>query len=75
MFFDPFDLNKDGKLDLMEGFLKYQTIMGDDEESLEEELESVGLDKFDLELMDEDERREAIEDAGLDPDDYDELFI
>ena len=24
-----------------------------------------------LEFMDEDERREAIEDAGLDPDDYD----
>lgn len=30
-----------------------------------------GLDKDDLELMDADERREALEDAGLDPDDYD----
>lgn len=35
------------------------------------ELEDVGLDEIDLELMDEKERREAIEDAGLDPDDYD----
>lgn len=73
--FDPFDLNKDGKLDMGESFLKYQAIMGNDEESLEEELESVGLDRFDLELMDEDERREALEDAGLNPDDFDELFI
>lgn len=75
--FDPFDFNKDGKLDLMEGFLKYQTIMGQDEdaeEDLENELEMNGLDRIDLELMDEDERREAIEDAGLDPDDYEELF-
>ncbi len=31
-----------------------------------------GFDEmFDLEMMDEDERREALEDAGLDPDDYD----
>ncbi len=72
--FDPFDLNKDGKLDIAESFLKYQTIMGD-EDDLEDELESAGLDKFDLELMDEDERREALEDAGLDPDDFDDLFI
>ena len=73
--FDPFDLNKDGKIDIAESFLKYQTIMGEDEDDLEDELESAGLDKFDLELMDEDERREALEDAGLDPDDFDDLFI
>ena len=30
-----------------------------------------GLDVTDLEYMDADERREALEDAGLDPDDYD----
>lgn len=27
-----------------------------------------------LEYMNEDERREALEDAGLDPDDYDDEF-
>ena len=32
-----------------------------------------GLDIDELEYMDEDERREALEDAGLDPDDYDEF--
>ncbi len=72
--FDPFDFNRDGKLDIGESFLKYQTIIGSDEELLEDELEAAGLDKFDLELMDADERREAIEDAGLDPDDFDDLF-
>ena len=28
----------------------------------------------DLELMDEDERREALEEAGLDPDDFDDEY-
>ena len=100
--FDPFDLNRDGKLDLAEGYLKYKMIMGEDEEDdeddslfgddldldedededeedeesrLEDELAMNGLDRIDLEFMDEDERREALEDAGLDPDDFDDLFI
>lgn len=37
----------------------------------EKELESAGVDAFEFPLMDEDERREAFEDAFLDPDDYD----
>ncbi|SCY77357.1 hypothetical protein SAMN02910292_02870 [Lachnospiraceae bacterium XBB2008] len=73
--FDPFDINKDGKLDIAESFLKFETIMGNDEENLEDDLAIAGLDMFELEMMDEYERREAIEDAGLDPDDYDDLFI
>ena len=32
-----------------------------------------GLDVDELEYMDEDERREALEDAGLDPADYDDF--
>ena len=36
-----------------------------------DELEIAGLDTMELSIMDEEERREAIEDAGLDPDDYD----
>ena len=34
-------------------------------------LENAGIDAFEFSLMDEDERREALEDACLDPDDYD----
>ena len=41
-----------------------------DNQGKEDELELAGLDSDDLELMDEDERREAIEDAGFDPDDF-----
>ena len=37
----------------------------------EMELENAGIDAFEFSLMDEDERREALEDASLDPDDYD----
>ena len=40
----------------------------DDEE---DELEIAGLDRDELEMMDEEERRETLEDAGLDPDDFD----
>jgi len=32
------------------------------------------LELDDLEFMDEDERREALEDAGYDPDDFDDDF-
>lgn len=37
----------------------------------EMELENAGIDAFEFSLMDEDERKEALEDAFLDPDDYD----
>ena len=45
----------------------------DDEDDDDDDLDLylAGLDRFDLEMMDEDERREALEDAGLDPGDYD----
>ncbi len=45
---------------------------GEEEEmDFDDELEMAGLDRDELEFMDEDERREVLEDAGLDPDDYD----
>ena len=39
----------------------------------EMELENAGIDAFDFSLMDDDERREALNDAGLDPDDYETI--
>ena len=42
----------------------------DSSEDFDDELEMAGLDRDELEFMDEDERRETLEDAGLDPDDY-----
>lgn len=43
----------------------------DEEQELEDELMYAGLDKDELELMDPDERRESLEDVGLDTDDFD----
>lgn len=43
----------------------------DEEDIFYDDLEMAGLDTVELELMDEDERRDTIEAAGFDPDDYD----
>ena len=39
-----------------------------------EELNEAGLDYDELDMMDEDERREALEDAGLDPDEFEDAW-
>ena len=48
---------------------------GDFEDDAKDDFEidamAAGLDVDELELMDPDDRAEALEDAGLDPDDYD----
>ena len=43
----------------------------DDEKELEDELMYAGFDKDELESINPDERREVLEDAGLDPDEFD----
>ena len=40
---------------------------------MESELESAGIDPFEFSLMDEDERHEALEDAFLDPWDFEDF--
>lgn len=75
-FYDPhFDFNRDGKLDISEIMMHDEIVFGhdsdEDEDDFEDELVMSGLDRWELEDMDEDERREALEDAGLDPDDFD----
>lgn len=68
-----FDLNHDGKLSSFEramDFMAFEETLREDNDS-EDELEMAGLDYDELSLMDEEERREIIEEAGLDPDDYD----
>ena len=77
-----FDFNRDGELDPMEramDFMAFEEVtkesdsddFDDEEDDLMDDIEMVGLDANELSFMDEDERREALEDAGLDPDDYD----
>ncbi len=43
----------------------------EDSEDFDDELELAGFDRTELEFMDADERREALEDVGLDPDEFD----
>ena len=78
-----FDLNRDGKIDACETAFINDTFYEDthgissgsyeEEEDVVDELDIYGLDRDDLELMDEDERREALEDSGLDPDDFEDF--
>ena len=66
-----FDFNNDGKLDGLERATDFGMFMNMIDSAKEDELESAGLDIDELDLMDEDERISAIEDSGLDPDDFD----
>lgn len=72
-----FDFDGDGKLSTYEYSVMDDVVFGhedthtSEEDELEDDLSLAGLDATELEYMDEDDRREALEDAGLDPDDYD----
>ncbi len=67
-----FDFNRDGKMNVFERAAEFA--FWDEmtrEEDITTEFELSGLNADELEFMDADERREALEDAGLDPDEYD----
>lgn len=75
-----FDFNRDGKLDsweraaqfqFMDDMLREESGSSDFDDDEVDVFGDAGLDYDELEMMDPDERREALEDAGLDPDDYD----
>ena len=65
-----FDFNGDGKLDSFEKAAEFGMFMQMIDSAKNDELISAGLDPNELENMGYSERREALEDAGLDPDDY-----
>ena len=74
-----FDLNHDGVLSPGEQAFQMDFIMkemesndsDDDDEEDDDDLDSF---RDDFEMMDEDERRQALEDAGYDPDDFEDDF-
>lgn len=72
--FDWMDINHDGEVDVFERELVFgpveSTYCEEEEDEVEEALASVGLDRYDLADMDEEERREALEEAGPDADDW-----
>ena len=81
-----FDLNRDGKISGAEWAFINDTFFEDnngissqgmsfaEEDDAIDEIELAGLDHDELVLLDDDERRSVLEDAGLDPDDYDDEF-
>lgn len=74
IFGSLFDFNGDGKLDALERgmeFMAFQQMMGGSSGDEIDALEAAGLSYEELLLMDEDERREVLEAAGFDPDDFD----
>ena len=62
-----FDFNRDGKLDSWERAAQFQFM----DEMMKDDEKSIFDDDDELEFMDPDERREVLEDAGLDPDEFD----
>lgn len=81
IFGNMFDFNCDGKLDSFERAMEFSFIQSldkkvsgdiyDEEDEDLTELEEAVLDSEELEFMDDDKRREGLEAAGLDPDDFD----
>lgn len=79
LYDEDFDFDGDGKLNSYEYSVMDDVVFGsndgyeteEEEDELEDTLLSAGLDSYELECMDETERREALEDAGLDPDAFD----
>ena len=71
LFGDLFDFNHDGKLDDFEKAAEFATFMEMVDYAKNEELTSAGLDSKELSQMGYFERRETLENVGLDPDEYD----
>ena len=71
LFGDLFDFNNDGKLDSFEKAAEFSAVMQMIDSAKNDELTSAGLNPNDLKDMGYFERHKALEDAGLDPDDYD----
>lgn len=73
LFDDMFDFNKDSVLDPIEQCAQIDFMINDgqvENELADDELAMTGLDRVDLEMIDEDELREDLDDAGLDLDDF-----
>lgn len=76
-----FDFNRNGKLDSFERAMQLQFLdkmsrdsgssWGDDEEDELNVFANAGLDYDELEFMEPKERRKILEEAGLNPDEFD----
>ena len=72
IFGGMFDFDNSGRLDAFEQAVELQ-FLNEVAMSQDNVLSDVGLDCDELRLMDPDEFRAALEDIGLDPDDFDDF--
>ena len=77
-----FDFDRDGELNSTEKAMELDFLSGGNSsnisingDDLYQDLSFTGITKDEFELMDDDEKREALEDAGIDVDDYDDLIL
>ena len=77
-----FDFDRDGELNSTEKAMELDFLSGGNssniflnDDDLYQDLSFTGITKDEFELMDDDEKREALEDAGIDVDDYDDLIL
>jgi len=74
-----FDFDRDGELNSTEKAMELDFLSGGNSsniflnDDLYQDLSFTGITKDEFELMDDDEKREALEDAGIDVDDYDDF--
>lgn len=73
LFGDLFDFNRNKKTEPFERAMEF-TLFDEMERERKAKKKKAKQEEIiaELEFMDEEERREALEDAGLDPDDYDD---
>ena len=71
IFGNLFDFNGDGKMDAFEQAAEFGMFMQMMDAEKNDRLTAAGLDVQDLSAMGYAERREALENAGLDPDEFD----
>lgn len=70
LFGNMFDFNGDGHLNSFEQAAEFSAFMGMVDAAKNEQLTSAGLNPADLTAMGSFERQQALEEAGLDPDDF-----
>lgn len=67
-----FDYNRDGYLDMFEQAIQYEFLEGKMKSTAGDVDESDSFDEDGFDYMDDEERWEALEKAGVDPDEYDD---
>jgi len=73
LFGGRFDINRDGKLSIFERAAEFQFFTEVMNKKEEDKIEAAGLNKFELSFMEEEERNAVLEEAGIDPLEYDEF--